>query len=521
MAIKWELVGKATDFIAEEMGVSLKRSAISPNIRERMDHSCAVVDANGRIIAQAEHIPVHLGSFRVGARNIIQFMKDHNTFLDDGDMIILNDPYISGTHLNDVTVMAPIYHEDSLCAYVINKAHNVDVGGPVPGSLNPSAATLYEEGMIIPPVKIVKKGELDREVFSIILENFKDPYTAKGDINAQLAANRMGINRTRSLLERFGTENVKLAWDLDIDHSSRLSQNEILRWKEGSYEAVDFLEIGSSRIPLNVKITISNGKLLADFTGSGDQVRSPLNAVPGVTYSATAFAIRALMRSDIPTNDGFYSTIECKIPKGSILNPEKPYPVSGGNVETTQRVADVVLLAMSKVLKGEVPSASSGTMMNVMIGGFNQKGNYWVYYETTGGGNGARPSGDGVSGVHSNMTNTMNTPVEVGEMEYPLIFTGNRIRKNSGGMGKYRGGDGIIRSFRVLVESTLSVIGERFTVAPWGLEGGECGNRSKITIIREGRTEVMPGKFTVKLKPGDEVIIETPGGGGYGLLKDD
>lgn len=516
MQVKWELIGKATEFVAEEMGIALKRSAISPNIRERMDHSCAILDVQGRIVAQAEHIPVHLGSFKVGSDNIISWMKGNSVTLADGDMLILNDPYISGTHLNDVTVIAPVYIEGVLFAYVINKAHNVDVGGPVPGSLNPVAKTLYEEGCIIPPVKIVKAGKLDKEIFSFLRENFKDARTTDGDINAQLAANRMGIDRVISLCRRFGANNVAESWNRLLDHSATLAASEIAGWDEGEYTSEDYLEIGELKVPLRLRLTIEGGKVTADFTGSSEQVRAPLNAVPGVTYSATAFAVRCMIKSDIPTNDGFYRTIQIIAPEHTILNPDKPFPVSGGNVETTQRVADLVLLALSKARKGQVPAASSGTMMNVMLGGYTGTGSYWAYYETICGGNGARPDGDGVSVVHSNMTNTLNTPVEVAEMEYPLEFTANMVRENSGGSGRFRGGDGIVRAFKVIYPSRLSVIGERFSIAPWGLEGGSSGKAAKVTIIRKGEKMEMPGKFSIDLEAGDEVILQTPGGGGYG-----
>lgn len=520
MELKWELIGKATDFVAEEMGIALKRSAISPNIRERMDHSCAVLDMKGRIVAQAEHIPVHLGSFRVCASNITQWMNERGVVLNENDMIIVNDPYISGTHLNDVTVIAPVYYEGEQRAYVINKAHNVDVGGPLPGSLNPNARRLYDEGFIISPVKIVKSGKLDEEIFGLIKENFKDPRTTDGDINAQLAANRMGIARVKSLFDRFGVQNVLESWDEAIKHSAKLSMTEYTTWPGGEFSAIDYLEYGGKKIRLSVKLTLSPDGVEADFQGTSEEIAAPLNAVFGVTYSATAFAVRSVMKTEVPTNDGFYSTLNVKAPKGCILNPNKPFPVSGGNVETTQRVADVVLLALSKALKGRVPAASSGTMMNVMMGGYRPDRTYWAYYETICGGNGARPDGDGVSGVHSNMTNTLNTPVEVAEMEYPLLFTANRIRENSGGSGKFRGGDGIIRSFKVTVDSSISVIGERFEIRPWGLEGGSEGEPSKISIARRGKIEEMQGKFTTDLKAGDEVIIETPGGGGYGKKTD-
>lgn len=512
----WEIIAKATEFVAEEMGVALKRSAISPNIRERMDHSCAVLNNHGRIVAQAEHIPVHLGSFKTGSDNIMSWMNRNGIMLEKGDMLILNDPYISGTHLNDVTVIAPVYHRSGLFAHVINKAHNVDVGGPVPGSLNPNARKLNDEGFIIPPVKIIREGTLDKGLFSVILENFKDPCTAEGDLNAQLAANRMGIERVAALLERYGPDRVGKSWDDSMKHSGQLALKEIMEWPHGIFEAEDFLELGQATLPLKVKLEISDKGINADFTGSSEQIPAPLNAVPGVTYSATAFAVRSVMKSDIPTNDGFYSTISITAPEGTILNPVKPHPVSAGNVETTQRVADLVLLALGRAMPGRVPAASSGTMMNVMMGGINEEGKYWAYYETIGGGNGARPNGPGISGIHSNMTNTLNTPVEVAEMEYPLEFTANKIREGSGGAGRYRGGDGIIRSYRVRVPSTISIIGERFIVPPWGLDGGGPGKPSSVVVVSKGRRRQMPGKFTIDLDAGDEVIIETPGGGGYG-----
>lgn len=513
--IKWELIGKATEFVAEEMGVALKRSAISPNIRERMDHSCAVLDPEGRIVAQAEHIPVHLGSFKICSTNILDWLTGRGMILEEGDMLILNDPYISGTHLNDVTIIAPVYVQSNLEAYVINKAHIVDVGGPVPGSLNPNAATLYEEGFVISPTRIVKAGRVDAEIMSLIKENFKDSLTAEGDINAQMAANRMGISRVKALFERFGSSNVREAWRESNEHSSELSSSEIRKWPRGTFEATDFMELSGEHIPLHVAVSIKEGSVHADFTGSHEQVTGPLNAVPGVTYSAVAFVVRCLLESDIQTNDGFYRNIESYAPYGTMVNPEKPYAVSGGNVETTQRLADLVLLAMSNAMKGRIPAASSGTMMNVMIGGRRNNAG-WAYYETIGGGTGGRPNSNGVSGVHSNMTNTLNTPVEIAEMEYPLVFTANSLVPHSGGKGRYHGGDGIVRSFRVLEPCTLSIISERVEIPPWGLEGGMDGRKGRITIVRNGTSTEMPSKFTTNLQPGDEVILETPGGGGYG-----
>ncbi|MDT7889453.1 MAG: hydantoinase B/oxoprolinase family protein [Desulfurococcales archaeon] len=514
----WELIYKATVYIAEEMGVALKRSAFSPNIRERMDHSCAIVDKKGRIVAQAEHIPVHLGSFRVCVRNIIGWIENSGEDLGEGDMLIFNDPYISGTHLNDVTVIAPIYRGGIHIGYVINKAHQVDVGGPMPGSMNPIARTIYEEGLIIPPIKVVKKGSVDKEVMRIITANTKTPLVTEGDTKAQIAANIVGSRRVAELVERYGLEAVEDAWEKAISHGRALAMSKISGWRRGVFEAEDYLELEDQDPVIRVKLEIGED-VRVDFTGTSKQVDKPYNAVYGVTYAAVVYPIRSLIEGDIPVNEGFYSIVEVSAPEGTIVNPRKPAPVSGGNVETSQRVADTVLKALSTAIPERVPAAGSGTMMNVMIGGEDPSTGYWAYYETIGGGSGGRPGKHGVSGVHVNMTNTMNTPIEVAERVYPVLYTAYRIREDSGGRGRYRGGDGIIRSFRVLRPARLSIMAERIKRAPWGLNGGEPGKPGRIVIRkRDGRELIMPSKFTIDLDEGDEVIIETPGGGGWGSI---
>ncbi len=514
----WEIVGKGTQFIAEEMAIALKRSAISPNIRERMDHSCAVTDSKGKIVAQAENIPVHLGSFRTGVSNILEYMEREGIELDQGDMIITNDPYISGTHMNDVMFMAPVYHKGSLVSYIVNKAHNVDVGGPSFGSLNPKARNLYQEGFVIPPVKIVKKGSTDREILSLIFENFKDPETAEGDLKAQISANLTGIRRVLDMLNNYGQENVLNAWNDILEHSRNLTLHDLSSWPQGEFSSEDFLEIEDRDLPIRLNLKVSTSGIIADFSGTAEQVELPLNAVIGVTYSATAYAIRASMKEDIPTNEGFYSVLQISVPKGTLLNPDKPYPVAGGNVETTQRIADVTLHALSKCLPGRIPSASSGTMFNVMMGGRRERGGFWSYYETIGGGNGASRVRDGQSGIHSNMTNTLNTPIEIAEREYPFFFTSYSIRRNSGGRGSRKGGDGIIRSFVVTSDCEISVIADRFRNRPYALENGEPGKPGAIFIKRGDRKKRYGSKFSETLNKGDEVIIMTPGGSGYGQV---
>ena len=494
--MKWEVIEKATTFITEEMGVLLKRAALSPNIRERMDHSCAIVDKEGRIVAQAEHIPVHLGSFKVAVKNVLPYVNS--------ETVIFNDPYISGTHLNDVGIITPVFYRGDLVAYVVNKAHHVDVGGPSPGSINPNASTLYEEGVVIPPLP------LNDEVLKIIKENFKTPEISLGDIKAQVSANNMGVKRLKELFDKYGLENVLNAWDKSIEHTKSL----LPRWREEIYEAEDYIEWKDSLLKIKLSLIVKEDKVIADFSGTHPQISGPLNAVIGVTYSSVSFAIRSAINKEIPTNEGFYSFIEVKAEEGSLVNPRKPAAVGGGNVETAQRIADVTFLALSKFLP--IPAAGSGTMMNVMMGGIHDS-KYWAYYETIGGGSGARPNSDGVSAVHVNMTNTMNTPIEVAESSYPILFTSYKIREGSGGKGKYKGGDGIMRSFIALDRIKLSILADRFKIGPWGLYGGENGKPGAVIIRRKnGKVEVMPSKFYTELEAGDEVIIETPGGGGYG-----
>jgi N-methylhydantoinase B len=515
--MSWELIYKATEFIAEEVGVVLKRSAFSPNIREREDHSVAIVDVDGRIVAQAEHIPVHLGSLYVGVKSLLEYMSRERLELAEGDVVVTNDPYITGTHLNDVMMLSPIYVDGVLVGYVVTKAHYVDVGGPAPASLNPHARTIYEEGLVIPPVRIVKKGSIDREVLSILLSNFKTPEYAVGDIHAQIAAHRAGALRVKELFQRY--PRVLEAWEEAIEYTRKLTLLEYEKWPAGVYEAEDYLDWRDKLYKIRVKLELKKSGVVADFTGTDRQVDEPINAVYGVTFAATSFAVRCALGGEIPVNHGFYSSITVVAPEGTIVNPTKPAPVGAGNLETSNRIVDAVFLALSKALPGKIPAASSGTMMNIMVGGV-YRGRYWSYYETIGGGTGARPFKDGVSGVHVNMTNTKNTPIEVAEREYPLLFTAYSIREGSGGRGRFRGGDGIVRAFRVLAPATLSVIASRFKVAPWGLEGGEPGATARVLIKRvDGRVEEVYQE-TVSLNPGDEVVIQTPGGGGYGRPDD-
>ncbi|MEB3797284.1 MAG: hydantoinase B/oxoprolinase family protein [Caldisphaeraceae archaeon] len=517
--VSWEIVSKATSFIAEEMGVALRRSSLSPNIKERSDHSCAVADDKGNIVAQAEHIPVHLGSLRIGIKNLLSEIKKKEIEINEGDMIVSNDPFITGTHLNDVTLLAPIFHNDKIIGYVANKAHHIDIGGPIYGSINPFASTIYDEGFIIPPVKIVENGVLRRDLLDVFLSNVKVPKISEGDFKAQIAANMTGIRRIKEAIARYGVKNLMEGWESTILHTYKLSIDEISKWPSGEYVAEDYLEVGEKEIVgLKAKVKIGNDKVEVEFQDVPEQIDKPFNAVFGVTFSAVSFAVRSIIKQEIPVNEGFYSIIEIKAKKGTMLNPLPPAPVSGGNLETSQRIADLIFLALSKAMPSLVPAAGSGTMMNVMMGGFDSfRKQRWAYYETIGGGTGGRPDSDGVSGVHVDMTNTMNTPIEVAEATYPIIFTSYRIREGSGGDGIHKGGDGIIRSFKVLSKTKVSIMGSRFLTSPWGLKGGKPGKRARVIVRKANGEEILLNPmFTLLLDEGDEIIIETPGGGGYG-----
>lgn len=511
-----ELVAKATEFVAEEMGVALRRSALSPNIRERLDHSTAVLDPDGAVAAQAEHIPVHLGSFAVGASQLLTELAKGAEELVDGKMAVVNDPYVSGTHLNDLMLLAPVFVRSRRVAYVINKAHHVDVGGPVPGSLNPGARDLYGEGVVLPPLRLVRGSRLDQEVVALLTRNVREPETSLGDLQAQVAANRLGTARVRQLVDRFGTTAVQDGWREARSRTAQLVKLGLARMKRGSARASDVLELVDRDVRLRVAVSAGTRGVTVDFAGTDPQVAAPINAVFGVTFSASSFAVRAALSTEFATNEGFYECVRVRAPPGSLVNPRRPAAVSGGNVETAQRVADVVLEALGHLVPRPLPAGSSGTMFNLMLGGVRPSGRAWAYYETIGGGSGGRANGPGVSGVHTNMTNTLNTPIEVAEATYPLRFLQYGLRRGSGGRGQGRGGDGIVRAFRLLEPMRVSLLADRFRVPPSGRRGGDPGAPGRVSV-RSDSTVRWPGsKFSLDLDAGSCVVLETPGGGGFG-----
>ncbi len=500
--------------IAEEMGIVLQRSSFSPNIKERKDLSCAVFDGNGRLIAQAEHIPVHLGSMPMSVMYALE-----NIELEEGDVVILNDPFRGGTHLPDITMLEPVFIEDSLAFIVANRAHHADVGGSSAGSM-PLSTHIFQEGLVIPPVKIVRRGKVNEDIVEMILSNVRTPEERKGDLQAQITANRIGAKRLRELVEDKGLQEVKKYTEELINYSKRLMEANIERIPDGVYEFEDFLEddgAGREDIKIHLSLKIEGSKAVLDFSKSSPQTPGCLNAVRAITLSAVYYVFISLSETDIPTNEGCFEPIEVITKKGSVLDAVFPAPVAGGNVETSQRIVDVVLGALSRALPHSIPAASQGTMNNVAIGGIDPRSESpFTYYETIGGGMGASALYDGESAVHSHMTNTMNTPVEALEHAYPFLVREYSVRKNSGGKGMRVGGDGIVREIEFLTDVEITVISERRRIPPYGLLGGEPGKVGENFLISGSKKIRMPSKFQAKAKKGDRLRIETPGGGGYG-----
>ncbi|MEB3861989.1 MAG: hydantoinase B/oxoprolinase family protein [Desulfurococcales archaeon] len=508
-----EVIRSAAIYTSEEMGVVLRDTSFSPNIRDRLDHSCAVLDPEGSLVAQAEHIPVHLGSMSVAARGLIAYMEEVGLDLGPGDVVVSNDPYITGTHLNDVTVIKPVYHRDTLLGYVMNKAHHVDVGGPVPGSINPDARSLMEEGLVIEPVRIVESGRVRWDIVKMLEANVRTPRMLRGDLAAQIAALNVGEARLRELADRYGANVVVEAWGEVLDYTRRYTRALASRLPQGTYTAEDSIEASKGEAVLRATIITGPDGVTVDFTGTSPQLEEPFNAVYGVTVSATAYALKTVLDPGMPMNQGFLDVVRVEAPPGSMVNPRKPAPVGGGNVETSQRIVDVVHRALAKALPGRVPAASCGTMSNLILSGPG-----WAFYETIACGSGARPCCDGVDGVQTNMTNTLNTPVEVIEREYPLLVKRYELAPDTGGPGMYRGGLGVIREIMALQDGVeATILASRSQTRPWGLEGGLPGAPFKAVHHKHGGSAVdLPPRATVTLARGDTMEIRTPGGGGYG-----
>lgn len=509
--------------VAEEMGVTLGRTAHSPNIKERRDYSCAVFDSDGRMVAQAAHIPVHLGAMPFAVQAAMPLAP-----FAPGDIVILNDPYLGGTHLPDITMVSPVFApidgRRRLAGFVASRAHHADVGGMAPGSM-PLASELYQEGLIIPPLKLVEAGRLNKAVLDLILRNVRTPEERRGDLAAQMAAHRVGARRLLEIIERYGFEETQRQMAALLDYAERLTRAFLSEIPPGRYCFADFLDndgYGEDPVEIRVALLIGGGQLHCDFTGSSPERPGSINAVAAVTRSACYYVVRCLLGEDVPSNEGVFRPITFTFPERSVVNASPQHAVSAGNVETSQRITDVMLGALAQALPDQIPAASSGTMNNITIGGWDPaRERPFTYYETVAGGAGAGPHSDGLSAVHTHMTNTMNTPVEALEVHYPFRVRTYAVRRGSGGRGRNRGGDGIIRTWEFLAPATVTIISERRRFPPWGLAGGGPATPGRNRLVRASGEEIeLPGKTEIRVYPGDRLIMETPGGGGWGAADD-
>ncbi len=516
--IELAVFGSVFHSIAEEMGVVLRRSAFSPNIKERRDYSSAVFDSSGRIVAMGDDMPVHLGSMPMSVRAALERLS-----LDDGDIAILNDPYAGGTHLPDISLVVPVFvpGKPSAAFFVANRAHHADVGGRYPGSMGP-CNEIWQEGLRIPPVKLFAHGVLNKPLLDLILNNVRTPNEREGDLTGQIGACRIGLIRLLDLVVKYGFPRVDEAAHALIEYSERLLCAELAQLPEGEFSAVDHLDDnGLSEAPVKIAVTLktipSEGRLRVDFSASDDQIAGSLNAVSAVTYSAVSYVMRCLLPIEVAPNAGVMNSVEVITREGSVVAARLPAAVAGGNVETSQRIVDVLLLAFSQILPDRIPAASSGTMSNLTIGGVDSRtGRPYAYYETIAGGSGAYPRGDGTSGVHTHMTNSLNTPVEALEYAYPFRVLRYAYRRGSGGHGAYHGGDGLVREIELLDPAQITILSDRRVLAPYGLAGGEPGTTGRNTLSENGTESALPGKCSREVPAGSILRIETPGGGGWG-----
>jgi len=532
--------------IAEEMGAALRRTSFSPNIKERRDYSCAVFDSARQAIAMGDHMPVHLGSMPMSVAAAVE-----HSALEPGDIVMLNDPFRGGTHLPDITLVMPIYvkpaqlkkikgveherptHTSRPDFYVASRAHHADVGGAYPGSMGP-CREIYQEGLRIPPVKIMRAGRIVPDVLAMLLNNVRTPEEREGDLGAQIAACQTGARRLGEICDRYGLARTQRAASELLDYSEEMMRSFLATVPPGTYTAEDFLDddgVEDRRVRIAVAVSIHRGRgkssgtkkkaVTVDFTGSDPQVQGAINAVEAITVSACFYVFRCLLRDDVPATAGLMRPFEVVAPAGTVVNARLPAAVAGGNVETSQRIVDVLLKALAQAIPDRIPAAAAGTMNNLTIGGIDPRsGEPFAYYETIAGGMGARPTKDGVSGVHTHMTNSLNTPAEALEYAYPVRLRQYSFRAGSGGRGLYTGGDGIVREIEVLTAAQVTTLADRRSRGPYGLSGGSDGAAGRTTIVRHGGEDEIPGKTSVRLRSGERIRIESPGGGGWGKGRD-
>lgn len=506
--IELGLLASRLDAVCEEMGAVLRNAAFSTNIRDRLDFSCAVFDPAGRLCAQAAHIPVHLGSMAYAMADLVA-----GNDWGMGDMVILNDPFLGGTHLPDVTLIAPVHADGVLAGFVVNRAHHADIGAESPGSM-PVSRFIHEEGRVIAPRHLMRAGVLEREWLDGLTATLRNPQDAAGDFFAQIGANRAGVTRLGEVMVALGLRAFAAGLDALNAYGERLARSALADIPPGIYTFQDFMDDdgqGTRDIPLQAAVRIDQSGARVDFTGTATQVPGNINCPLAVAAAAVYYVFRCLMPPQTPACAGSFRPIVLHAPIGCLLNAQYPAAVAAGNVETSTRVVDLILGALAQAIPGRIPAASHGSMNNLAMGSTRAAGP-WDYYETIGGGMGAGATGGGLSGVQTHMTNTLNTPVEVLERRYPVRVLRYGLRIGSGGAGAHRGGDGLVRELEFLAPAFVSLLGERRTHAPWGLGGGEAGAIGRH--LHNGAE--LPGKVALEVSAGDRLRVETPGGGGWG-----
>jgi N-methylhydantoinase B len=517
--IRMEIFKSLYASVAEEMGIALRRTAFSPNIKERRDYSCAVFDGTGQLVAQGDHMPVHLGSMPMSVLAAVKAVA-----MKPGDIVVLNDPYEGGTHLPDVTLVSPVFavgngHRSAPLFYVANRAHHSDIGGMTPGSM-PLSTEIFQEGLRIPPLELYSAGRRVDAIFKLLLANVRTPDEREGDITAQVASIRTGERRLRSIVNRYGArEAADYARHLQ-DYSERMVRNLLYQLPAGRFAAEEFLDddgISSQPVKICAAVTIGRGRLKVDFEGTDPQVAGCVNAVFAITMSAVYYVVRALIPEPIPASGGVLRPIRIKAPEGSVVNARFPAAVAGGNVETSQRIVDVLLKALGQAVSERIPAASSGSMNNLSLGGVDPRDQtIFSYYETIAGGMGACSFRNGDNGIHTHMTNSLNTPIEALEYSFPFRVRRYSLRRNSGGKGLHRGGDGIVREIELLCDADATLLSDRRRFPPYGLAGGSPGKTGRTTLLGPGRPRRLASKSHFRIHAGERVRVETPGGGGWG-----
>jgi N-methylhydantoinase B len=515
-----EIMKNAFLTIAEEMGVTLIRTALSTNIKDRMDCSTAIYNKDGELVAQAEHVPLHLGLMPSVVKEVLKIFPPDK--LKSGDAILINDPYISGSHLPDIFMISPIFYQGELVAIAANVAHHVDVGGMAPGSMSSKATEIFQEGLRLPAIRIRREGVFDDDMIRLLETNVRTKKEVLGDLYAQLAANNLAETRMVELFEKYSTNFVFACMEEIMNYSDRRMRAAIRNVPNGSFEFNDYLEgdgVSDELIEIKVKVEFKDEEVVVDFTGTSKQRKGPINSTQGVVNACAYYTLKSVLDTEVPPNAGTYRSINVVAPKGTIVNPNFPASVSNANLNTGQRIADTIFGAIAQVLPNETMAACSGTMNGFAIGGYNQEKNeYFSYVETYGGGQGAMVDMDGMDGVHTNMTNTLNTPVEVMEQTFPFLVKRYGLVDGSGGAGKHRGGLGLMRELQVLGDDyTLTLMSDRQRISPWGLFGGKGAQTSSCTLITPNSERIeLPSKETIPVPKGSTIILSTAGVGGYG-----